>query len=32
MMCIHYICIYIYRASLAAQLVKILPAMWETWV
>ena len=34
MMYIHYICIYIYmyRASLAAQLVKILPAMWETWV
>ena len=33
-MYIHYICIYIYmyRASLVAQLVKILPAMWETWV
>ena len=23
---------YIYRASLVAQMVKNLPAMWETWV
>ena len=27
-----YCCIYIYRASLVAQRLKRLPAMWETWV
>ena len=26
------ICIHISRASLVAQLVKSLPAVWETWV
>ena len=26
------ILIYVYMASLVAQLVKSLPAMWETWV